>query len=64
VSDVIAMARQAELYIAGIGEVGEKSFIATAGMVDAEDVSEMMRTGACAEILGHFFNERGDHLPS
>jgi DNA-binding transcriptional regulator LsrR (DeoR family) len=62
VSDVIAMSRQAELYIAGIGEVDRKSFIATAGMVDEEDVDEVMKTGACAEILGHFFNEQGDHL--
>jgi DNA-binding transcriptional regulator LsrR (DeoR family) len=64
VSDVIAMARQAELYIAGIGEVDRKSFIATAGMVDEEDVDEVMKTGACAEILGHFFSEQGEHLPN
>ena len=64
VSDVIAMARRAELFIAGIGEVDAKSFIATAGMVDDEDVGEVMRTGACAEILGHFFNEHGDYLPN
>ena len=64
VSDVLAMARQAELYIAGIGEVDRKSFIATAGMVDEEDVDEVMKTGACAEILGHFFSEHGQHLPN
>lgn len=64
VSDVIAMSRQAELYIAGIGEVDRKSFIATAGMVDEEDVDEVMKTGACAEILGHFFSEQGHHLPN
>lgn len=64
VSDVIAMSRQAELYIAGIGEVDRKSFIATAGMVDEEDVDEVMKTGACAEILGHFFSEQGQHLPN
>ncbi len=64
VSDVIAMAQQAELYIAGIGEVDAKSFIATAGMVDEEDIDEVMKTGACAEILGHFFSEGGAHLPN
>ncbi|PZF76496.1 sugar-binding transcriptional regulator [Aestuariivirga litoralis] len=64
VSDVIAMAKEAELYIAGIGEVDRKSFIATAGMVDEEDVEEVMKTGACAELLGHFFNEHGEHLPN
>ena len=64
VSDVLAMAREADLYIAGIGEVDRKSFIATAGMVDEEDVDEVMKTGACAEILGHFFSEQGHHLPN
>ena len=62
VSDVLAMAREADLYIAGIGEVDRKSFIATAGMVDEEDVEEVMKTGACAELLGHFFSETGSHL--
>ena len=64
VSDVIAMAREADLYIAGIGEVDRRSFIASAGMLDEEDVGEVMKTGACAEILGHFFSERGEHLPN
>jgi len=64
VSDVLAMAREADLYIAGIGEVDRKSFIATAGMVDEEDVDEVMKTGACAELLGHFFSETGAHLPN
>lgn len=64
VSGVLAMAREAELYIAGIGEVDRKSFIATAGMVDEEDVDEVMKTGACAELLGHFFSEEGEHLPN
>ncbi|MFT3987759.1 sugar-binding transcriptional regulator [Aestuariivirga sp.] len=62
VSDVIAMSREAELYIAGIGEVDRKSFIASEGMLDDEDVAEAMKTGASAEILGHFFNGEGRHL--
>jgi DNA-binding transcriptional regulator LsrR (DeoR family) len=64
VSDVIAMARKADLYIAGIGEVTRASFIASAGMLDEEDVEEVMKTGAVAEILGHFFSTDGGHLPN
>lgn len=64
VSDVIAMARKASLYIAGIGEVDRKSFIASEGMLDADDVSEVMKTGAVAEILGQFFSAEGEHLPN
>lgn len=64
VSDVIAMAKDAQIYIAGIGEVDRKSFIASAGMLDAEDVGEVMKTGASAEILGQFFSAEGTHLPN
>lgn len=64
VSDVIAMARQAQIYIAGIGEVDRKSFIASAGMVDDADVEEVMKSGASAEILGQFFAADGTHLPN
>ncbi len=64
VSNVIDMARRAEIYIAGIGEVDRKSFIATAGMVDDEDVDEVVQSGACAEILGQFFTAEGRHIPN
>ncbi len=64
VSDVIAMARKAALYVAGIGEVSRASFIASAGMIDQKDVDEVMKTGASAEILGQFFAADGAHLPN
>ena len=64
VSDVIEMTRQADLYVAGIGEVDRKSFIATAGMVDDADVDAVIESGACAEILGHFFTTGGTHVPN
>jgi DNA-binding transcriptional regulator LsrR (DeoR family) len=64
VSDVIEMARNADIYIAGIGEVDRKSFIASGGMVDDDDdVESVMNSGAVAEILGHFFLPDGTHMP-
>ncbi len=63
VSHVIRMARTADIYIAGIGEVDRKSFIATGGMVDEDDVESVVNSGACAEILGHFFNRDGENMP-
>jgi DNA-binding transcriptional regulator LsrR (DeoR family) len=62
VSQVIAMARKADIYMAGIGEVDRKSFIASSDMVDDVDVSSVINSGACAEILGHFFLSNGRHL--
>lgn len=64
VSDVIAMARRADLYIAGIGEVDRASFIATAGMLDDADVEAAVGSGASAEILGHFFTAGGAPVPN
>jgi DNA-binding transcriptional regulator LsrR (DeoR family) len=64
VADVIAMAKQASLYFAGIGEVDPKSFITTGGMIDEADVVEVRKSGGVAEILGHFFNTEGKNLPN
>jgi DNA-binding transcriptional regulator LsrR (DeoR family) len=64
VSDVIDMARQASIYIAGIGEVDRHSFIATAGMVDEDDIEEVRKSGAQGEMLGQFFREDGSHAPN
>lgn len=64
VSDVIAMARDASVYLAGIGEVDPKSFIASGGMVDEADVADVRRAGAIAELLGQFFDVNGRHIPN
>ncbi len=64
VSDVIAMTREASLYIAGIGEIDARSFIASGGMIDDADIAAIRATGACAEMLGHFFRADGAHAPN
>lgn len=64
VSDVIELARKADIYIAGIGEVDSKSFIASTGMVDREDSAELVKSGIAAELLGQFFRADGMHVPN
>ncbi len=64
VSDAIAMARNADIYVAGIGEVDRKSFIATGGMADDVDIDPLLQAGACGEMLGHFFDADGAHVPN
>ena len=64
VAEVIAMASRAPLCIAGVGEVDTGSFLATGGMVDAEDIAAAKALGACAEMLGQFFAADGAHLPN
>jgi DNA-binding transcriptional regulator LsrR (DeoR family) len=62
VSEVIELGRRATLYIAGIGEVDPKSFIASGGMLDEEDMAEVMNSGATGELLGQFFTTSGKHV--
>ncbi len=64
VSDVLAMAKQASLYIAGIGEVDPKSFLTTGGMIEDDDVMAVRESGAVGEMLGQFFAIDGTHLPN
>ena len=63
VSNVIEMAKNADVYIAGIGEVDRKSFIASGGMIEEDEVESVISSDACAEILGHFFLADGSHMP-
>jgi DNA-binding transcriptional regulator LsrR (DeoR family) len=62
VSEVIGLARKAQLYIAGIGEIDSGSFIASGGMLDEADLAEITAAGACGEILGQFFAADGTNL--
>jgi DNA-binding transcriptional regulator LsrR (DeoR family) len=64
VSDVLAMAKRATLYIAGIGEVDPKSFLHVGGMIEQEDVLAVRRSGAVGEILGQFFASDGKLVPN
>jgi DNA-binding transcriptional regulator LsrR (DeoR family) len=64
VADVIEVARRASLYIAGIGEVDFKGFLATGGMVTEDDVDEVRKSGGVGEMLGQFFREDGSHVPN
>jgi DNA-binding transcriptional regulator LsrR (DeoR family) len=62
VSQVIELGRSATLYIAGIGEIDRRSFIASGGMVDEADMAEVMTSGATGELLGQFFTAGGAHV--
>ena len=64
VAEVIDLAARAPIYIAGIGEVDDRSFLATGGMVDEGDIAAVKATGAIAELLGQFFGADGAHLPN
>jgi DNA-binding transcriptional regulator LsrR (DeoR family) len=64
VPEVVALARSASLLIAGIGEVNLHAFLASGGMVGAEEIETVAEAGGCGEILGHFFDENGAPVPT
>lgn len=62
ISGVTELAREASLYIGGIGEVDAKSFIAAGNMTEASDLAELKSAGAVGEVFGQFFDADGRPL--
>ncbi len=59
IADVFALAREASLLIVGIGQVSGEGFLVSSGMIKADELGELERVGACADLLGHFFGTDG-----
>ena len=59
IADVSALARKASLLIVGIGQVSREGFLVSSGMIKPDELVELKRDGACADLLGHFFNADG-----
>jgi DNA-binding transcriptional regulator LsrR (DeoR family) len=62
IADVFALARKASLLIVGIGQVSGEGFLVSSGMIKPDEVAELKRVGACADLLGHFFSTDGRML--
>jgi DNA-binding transcriptional regulator LsrR (DeoR family) len=59
IADVFALARKASLLFVGIGQIHSDGFLVSSGMIRPDEVTELKREGACADLLGHFFNADG-----
>jgi DNA-binding transcriptional regulator LsrR (DeoR family) len=64
VREAVALADQASLCIAGIGEASPQGFIASEGMVSRQEMTEVIAAGAVGEIFGHFFDVKGREVPN
>jgi DNA-binding transcriptional regulator LsrR (DeoR family) len=62
IADVFALARKASLLFVGIGQVSRDGFLVSSGMIKPDEVVELKRVGACADLLGHFFSADGTVL--
>jgi DNA-binding transcriptional regulator LsrR (DeoR family) len=62
IADVFALARKASLLFVGIGQVSRDGFLVSSGMIKPDELVELKRVGACADLLGHFFGADGRML--
>ncbi len=62
VREVVAMADEATLNIAGIGEVSRKAFLSLGRMISDEEMDAVSAAGATGELLGHFFDAQGNEI--
>lgn len=59
IAEVVAVAREASLVLVGIGQVSDDSFLAASSMIRPDEVTDLKRAGACADLLGHYFSADG-----
>jgi len=59
VRDVFALAREAQLHVVGIGQIGAQAHMYETGMVTPEEFAEVERAGAVGEVLGQFVDADG-----
>jgi DNA-binding transcriptional regulator LsrR (DeoR family) len=60
ISAVFDIARQADLMLVGIGEARPSGSLVQSGMIRPDEVVELERAGVAGEVLGHFFDARGN----
>jgi DNA-binding transcriptional regulator LsrR (DeoR family) len=60
ISAVFDLARQADLMLVGIGEARPSGSLVQVGMIRPDEVAELERVGVAGEMLGHFFDARGN----
>jgi DNA-binding transcriptional regulator LsrR (DeoR family) len=57
--DVFSLARAAELYVVGIGEIGAHAHMLATGMITDKELREVKLAGAVGEVLGRFLDRNG-----
>ncbi|WP_238590836.1 sugar-binding transcriptional regulator [Paenibacillus beijingensis] len=60
ISEVLSLAQQANVAIIGLGQVSEQSTIVNAGFLTGEDIKEVRKLGAVANICTSFLDEKGE----
>ena len=62
VSKVFAMAAVSELKVVGIGTTEPGASLVSSGMIEMEEIKDVVAKGGVGELLGHFFDARGQRI--
>jgi DNA-binding transcriptional regulator LsrR (DeoR family) len=60
VSEILDLAKAADLLLAGIGTAEREASLVATGMTEKAEMEEIKRAGGVGELLGHFFDEAGN----
>ena len=59
IAEVFELACTAPIIFAGIGDLNDNAFLITSGMLNGDEVRQLREAGAVGELLGHYFDRRG-----
>ncbi len=62
VSEVFHLANSADLKIVGIGTVDNQAHLVKSGMLEPDELEDIVALGGVGELLGHFFDNKGRTL--
>lgn len=59
VSEVLALASRADLFLFSPGGMGNDSVLVDSGQIDADDLDRLSKAGAVGDVLGRFIDAKG-----
>lgn len=62
VEEVHQFAKQSTLKLAGIGTTHGNAHLVESGLIDPEEMADVREQGGIGELLGEFFNEKGEKV--
>jgi DNA-binding transcriptional regulator LsrR (DeoR family) len=64
IKDTFTLAKAAELYVVGIGEIGTHAHMLATHTVTDKELKEVKQAGAVGEVLGRFLDAQGRVVPA
>lgn len=60
IGEVFDLVKSATLLLAGIGTAEVEASLVATGMIEKSEIAEIKADGGAGELLGHFFDDKGD----